>query len=255
MIKAIIIEDEIRAMDVMYQTLQKVSIEINVQAKLRSVKESIQYLKKETEADIIFCDVQLSDGLSFEIFKNVRINIPVVFTTAFDQYLLLAFENNGIDYLLKPVQKSDVEKALTKFCKLKQHFQQSTGESLVQKLESIGTAKKRTRIIVKRGNENVILRLDDVILFCTEDKEVFAIDRFHKKYLIDKNLSQLAEELDGGQFFRANRKFIINLDYVRGYEPFEKVKLLIDLEMSVAEHKIIISQETAPHFRNWMRSA
>ena len=244
-----------RAMDVMCQTLQQASMEIKVKSKLRTVQESIQYLNMETDADIIFSDVQLSDGLSFDIFKNVSINIPVVFTTAFDQYLLLAFDNNGIDYLLKPVQRLDVEKALEKFCRLRQHFHQTANQALVQKLETIGSVKKRRRVIVKKGNENILLRLDDVILFFTEDKSVFVLDRFHKKYLIDKNLVQLTEELDSEQFFRANRKFIINLNYVRGYETFDKVKLLIDMDMAVAEHKIVISQESAPHFKNWMRSA
>lgn len=254
MIKAIIIEDEIYAMEIMTQMLSRLSIEVEVTGKLHSVKESLQYFASAKEADIIFSDVQLCDGLSFEIFKMSNINTPVIFTTAFDQYLLSAFENNGIDYLLKPVVKSDVEKSLLKYKKFKNHFQQSDTSSLVQKLAGMAHPKKRTRIIVKNGFENILVCLEDIILFYTENKVVYAIDRFQKKFHIDKNLFELEKELDPDFFFRANRKFIINLKFVRSYKPFEKVKLLVDLNVPDIKDPIIVSQDTAPFFRNWLRT-
>lgn len=255
MIKVIIIEDEPGAMQILAHTLSEFSPEVNIVAKLSTVQESIDYFSNGYSCDIIFSDVQLPDGLSFEIFKQANLHIPVIFTTGYDQFLLMAFENNGIDYLLKPIEMEGVEKALQKYKMLREHFNYPDSDSLVQKLSMIGFQKKKTRIIVKRGMENILIRLEDVILFYTENKVVYVIDRFQKKYISDKNLSDLEAELDFNNFFRANRKFIINLDYVKGYKAFEKVKLLIEMNIPDLSHSIVISQETAPLFRRWIREA
>ena len=112
--------------------------------------------------------------------------------------------------------------------------------------------KKRTRILVKKGVEYISLKLDEVALFYTEEKLVFAIDKSRQKYVVDKNLSALEAELDGALFFRANRKYIINIDYVKGYKPYQKVKLIVDMTLPELNHAVIVSQETAPYFRKWI---
>ena len=122
MLNAIIIEDEKPAMEVLAKNLLHVSSEVNIKARLTTVKESIKYFSGEHEADIIFSDIQLSDGLSFDIFTQTGVKIPVIFITGYDDYMMMAFENNGIDYLLKPVDKADIEKALLKYNKLQSHF-------------------------------------------------------------------------------------------------------------------------------------
>jgi DNA-binding LytR/AlgR family response regulator len=254
MINVIIIEDEAPAMELMSQMLFEVSDEVNIQAKLRTVKESIDYFENVSlVADIIFSDVQLPDGLSFEIFKQASVKTPVIFTTCYDQFMLLAFENNGIDYLLKPVEKADVEKALWKYRSLQNHFVHH--DHSVSKLMNFVSSRSRSRLLVRKGTENILLRLEDVILFYTENKIVFVIDRFLKKYMLDKTLTDLEEELDSNIFFRANRRYIVNLNYVKGFKPYEKVKLLIDLNVPDVSHSIIVSQETAPAFRKWVREA
>lgn len=256
MINVIIIEDEIPAMKVMLGALAEASTEVKVQAKLRTVKESIEYLKNVSLLpDIIFSDVQLPDGLSFDIFKQTGVQTPVIFTTGYDQFMLLAFENNGIDYILKPVEKNDVEKALVKYKHLKDHFAQHDPDQQVANLVNFINHKAKSRLVAKKGLENILLRLEDIILFYTENKMVFVIDRFSKKYILDKTLTELEEELDQNIFFRANRRYIVNLNYVKGFKPFEKVKLLIDLNVPEINHSIIVSQETAPAFRKWMRDA
>src|SRR5690606_19507823 len=169
MIKAIIIEDEAKAMQWMCDTLAALPMDISIVSKLCSVRESIHYFINEGEGDIIFSDVQLPDGLSFEIFKHTPINIPAIFTTCYDQFLMTAFENNGIDYLLKPVDSPSVEKALVKYMTLRQHFTRGQNNHLATTLETITAPKKKTRIIVKRGQENILLRLDDVAFFYTEN--------------------------------------------------------------------------------------
>jgi DNA-binding LytR/AlgR family response regulator len=197
----------------------------------------------------------LPDGLSFEIFRQTELQVPVIFTTCYDQFMLLAFENNGIDYLLKPVETADVEKALWKYMRLKNYFAQHDRDNPVVNLMNFIKNRTRSRLLVKKGLENILLRLEDIILFYTESKIVFVIDRNAKKYILDKTLCELEEELDENIFFRANRRYLVNLNYVKGFKPFEKVKLLLDLNIPDINHSIVISQETAPAFRKWMREA
>ena len=256
MINVIIIEDEIPAMEVISKVLLETSEEVNIRAKLRSVEESIEYFRTESvPADIIFSDVQLTDGLSFEIFKQAGVKTPVIFTTCYDQFMLLAFENNGIDYILKPVEKSDISKALWKYKNLQNHFVNNDQSMPVSKLMNFIEGRHKSRLLVKRGQGHILLRLEDVILFYTENKIVFVIDRFSQKYILDKRLNEIETELDQTIFFRANRQYIVNLDYVKGFKPYEKVKLLIDLNVPEINHSIIVSQENAQSFRKWVREA
>lgn len=255
MLNAIIIEDEKPAMEALIETLSRVSTPVNVKARLGSVKESLAYLGNQPVADIIFSDVQLSDGLSFDIFSHTGVQIPVIFITGYDDYLMMAFENNGIDYLLKPVDKADVEKALMKYNKLQEHFSHTALHPPVENLVKFISQRKKTRLLVKKGLENIALRLEDTVLIYTQNKLVYVIDNCNKKYISDKTLSELEEELDKSSFFRVNRQYIVNINYVKSFKSFEKVKLLIDITVPEINHSIIISQETAPAFRKWMHEA
>jgi DNA-binding LytR/AlgR family response regulator len=163
-----------------------------------------------------------------------------------------AFEYNGIDYLLKPVSEDELQKAIIKYRKLEKHF--SNQPSLNNLVQYVNTRKK-TRLIVKKGMENISLRLDDIVLFFTENKIVYVVDQWGKKYLVDKNLGELEEDLDNTIFFRANRQYIVNINYIKGFKPYEKVKLQVDLILPDLNYCIIISQETAPAFRKWMHEA
>lgn len=252
MLKAIIIEDEKAAQENLVQLLHSVSDEIRILARLTSVRESIDYLSKAPEMDLIFSDVQLGDGLSFEIFNQTGARFPVIFITGYDEFMLTAFECNGIDYLLKPVDIESLKKALNKYHMLERHF---VSEHSIRSLLAYMGNQKKKRIIVKKGTENISLKLEDVVLFYTENKIVYVIDRSGKKYLADKNLSLLEQELDNSVYFRANRQYIININYVRGFKSFEKVKLQVDLTMPDLNHSIIVSQEMAPVFREWMLNA
>ena len=254
MTNIIIIEDETPAMERMVQILHEIPEPVHIKSKIRSVAAGIDHFRKDAApVDIIFSDVQLGDGLSFEIFEQSGLRTPVVFTTGYDQFMMMAFENNGIEFLLKPIEKADVEKALWKYRNLKEHFVRR--DNAVSNVMNFVNGRVRSHLLVKKGMEHILLRLEDVILFYTENKIVFVIDRFQKKYMIDQTLSNLEETLDPYFFFRANRRYIINLNYVRGFKPFEKVKLLLDLHEMQAKHPIIISQENAPAFRKWIRDA
>ena len=253
MLKVVIIEDERPAVENLISILKTVAIDIEVIATLTSVKEGINFFSTQVPVDLIFSDVQLSDGYCFEIFTRENFCIPIIFVTGFDKFILQAFENNGIDYLLKPIDKQRLEKAMAKYRMLDRHFtDQQTSHRL---LDAIMPEKKKKRMIVKAGTENVSLLIDDIVLFHTESRWVEVIDRHGNKYVSDKNLSDLENELDKHLFFRANRQYILHLNFIRGYTTYERVKLKVELTVPVIRSPIIVSQETAHQFREWMFSA
>ncbi|HET9747206.1 MAG TPA: LytTR family DNA-binding domain-containing protein [Chitinophagaceae bacterium] len=252
MLNTIIIEDERPSRESLLHALSRISADVNLMATITSVEEGISYLGQSKDADIIFSDVQLPDGLSFEIFRHCVANSPVIFVTAYDEFMLNAFEHNGIDYLLKPVDEKELDKALKKYNMLQHHF---AGKTDIGRLVSPFLQPRKTRIVVKKGIENIALPFEDIVLFFTENKVVYVIDKCGRKYLSDKNLSDLEIELDKNKFFRANRQYIVNINYIRSFKPYEKVKLQIDLAASDINHAIIVSQETAPAFRKWVYEA
>jgi DNA-binding LytR/AlgR family response regulator len=245
MIRILIIEDERLIADELQAMLLHLSDEVVVAATLASVNDSVDYLSQEHNTDLILSDIQLPDGLSFDIFNRVHCTVPVIFVTAFDRFMVNAFENNAIDYLLKPVDEKDLLKVLNKYKMLDQHFGKRQ-----QFLNSF--TKEKKRLVVRKGLVNILLRLEDIVLFYTESKIIYCIDQEGKKYVCDQNLGQLEEELSDAGFFRVNRQYLVNAEYIRGYKAYEKVKLLVDLAINYTDHPIIVSQETAPYFRRWM---
>ncbi len=246
---AIVIEDEKAVAQNLITTLKEVVPGTQIKAVLGSVQESIVYLSRDAKADIIFCDVQLTDGLSFNIFNQVHIDAPIIFITGFDKFMLNAFEYNSIDYLLKPVCREDLQKAMDKYKRLEKHFTQT---SYLSNFLQHFNQHKKTRLLVKKGLENISLLLDDVVLFFTENKIAYVIDKNGRKYLVDRNLSDLEVELDNKTFFRVNRQYIININFIRSFKAYERVKLQIELTLSDLNYFIVVSQETAPLFRKWI---
>ena len=253
MLKAIIIEDEKPAMEMLLHTLIETGIDVQVEAVLSSVSESVHYLSNHPNADLIFSDVQLQDGLSFEIFKNTDINIPVIFITGYDEFILNAFSFNGIDYLLKPVNKNELKNALLKYRMFEKHF--ISNNAMIKNIVGHFDNHKKSRLVVRKGVEHIALRLEEIVLFYTENKLVYVIDRLGKKYLADKNLGDLEQDLDENMFFRANRQYIVNINFIKGFKTYEKVKLQVDLAIPDLNHCIIVSQENAPQFRQWIFNA
>lgn len=255
MIKAVIIEDEKAAADYLVAVLEETEPSIAIEAVLPGVEQGIAYFAGHPKVDIIFSDVQLADGLSFSIFQSVKLTVPIVFITGYDRFMMDAFENNGIDYLLKPICKGDLEKALQKYKNFAQHFRAEQADDSLNQLIQYVSARKRSRILVRKGIENISMPLSEIVLFYTENKIVHAIDRSGRKYMVDKNLSDLETELDDTAFFRANRQYILNINFIKGFKPYERVKLWVDLTIQDIDHSIIVSQETAPFFRKWLVEA
>ena len=247
--RMVIIEDEQMVSAELVRTLAEVAPEVEVQAVLRNVEQSIRYLGQHPTPDLILSDVQLSDGLSFQIFQQVAVDAPVIFITGYDQFMLNAFAHNGIEYLLKPVCPDDLRKALAKYRRLQHHF---GVRKMLEPMLGQMQYRKRSRLLVKKGVEHVSLPCTDLVLCYTENKLVYVVDKCGKKYLSDKNLGELEQELDAELFFRVNRQYIVNINFIRSFKAYERVKLQVELTLPELQHVVIVSQETAPEYRKWI---
>ncbi|MDP4149966.1 MAG: LytTR family DNA-binding domain-containing protein [Bacteroidota bacterium] len=247
--KVLIVEDEKPAYENLVEELQAIDESIAVMANCNSVDASVRWLNKNPQPDLILMDIQLSDGLSFNIFKACNITCPVIFTTAYDKYLTQAFEYSSIDYLLKPISQDKLRNAIKKYKALQSHFV-NNHSALTDFINNHD--KKKSRILVKRGTEFQTVRVEDTCYFFTEHKLVFLVDKENRKYMAEKsNLSDLEEELDRNVFYRANRKYIINANYVKRFKPLERSKISVELVLPVNE-EIIISQENSASFKKWI---
>lgn len=247
--KVIIIEDEPIATKKLIKMLQDIDDSIEVLASLESVEESVNWLKLHDKPDLAFLDIQLSDNLSFDIFEKATINFPVIFITAFDEHIMKSFEYNSIDYLLKPVKTERLKKALEKVKLLEWHFLQNKISQLLNE-NSLSTKTFKSRYVVKKGIDFVSINVLQIAYFFSEHKISFLKDTDGNKYIVDKTLSALMEELDPSKFFRINRKFIAGINAIKKFKS-EDGKIIVSLAPT-SEETITISKENAPHFRSWI---
>lgn len=244
----LIIEDEAMAADRLETLLRQAMPEANVLDKLDSVKETAKWFVKNDPPDLIFMDIQLADGLSFEIFEIVNIEAPIIFTTAYDQYALEAFKVSSIDYLLKPIDVEDLTKALDKLKKLTQPINQiSQVEELAKKFQP----KYKNRFIIKVGEHIKSIAVDDVAYFFSRDKASYCTTLDGKNYLLDYSLDQLQEIVSPDSFFRINRKYLISLSPVKDMINHTNSRLKIVLNHST-DNDIIVSRERVQDFKKWL---
>jgi DNA-binding LytR/AlgR family response regulator len=247
--KIFIIEDELPALENLKMCVKDIGANIEIAGTAGSVAQSINWLSNHAMPDLILMDIQLSDGLSFHIFKEDNIKCPVIFITAYDKYMIDAFEYNCIDYLLKPVDVNRLAAALNKYKNLQHHFINNYS-SVIEYLQT--ARKNKSRIIVKKGTEFLSLKLEDVMYFFTEHKLVFAVDKDNRKFLCEtSSLADVEAMLDEKKFFRANRKYIVNADYITKFKSIDKSKINIEMLMTLNE-EIIVSQENAAAFKKWI---
>ena len=251
MLNAIVIENQ-KSGDESFQEQFYNTSEINVLSELTTVRQSIDYLSEFQDADIIFSDVCLEDGLAFDIFSNVWVNIPVIFISSSIEFRPKAFENNAIDFLLRPVKREHLEKSLEKYYNFQQHFSKYMNPQTIQNLSMEPFTPKKTKLVVKKGIENVVLKLEDIVMIYTQNKVSYVTDNKGIKYISNKNLGELERELGNSIFFRISRQYILNINYIKSFKSFEKVKLKVDISIPIVKQPIIISQETAPAFRKWV---
>lgn len=250
--KAIIIEDEPHARTELKRLLLLLEDSIEIVAELESVAEAILFLKQTTQYDCIFLDIQLSDGLSFDIFNAVRIDKPIIFTTAYNEFAIKAFQLNSIDYLLKPIEPEHLEKALLKLNRM-QASQPSNTYSGEQLRQLLGLSKKenKSRFLIKIGDQFKHISTDEIAYFFAERNTIYVVTKANAKYIIDYRLDELEEKLDPKNFFRITRSYIVNIHAITKVHKYFNSRLLIEVTPAVAE-QLLVSRIKVDAFLAWM---
>jgi DNA-binding LytR/AlgR family response regulator len=246
--RIVIVEDERPAREKLAAAILEAAPEAKIVAGLTGVAETVEWLETNAPPDLLFLDIQLSDGRSFEILRRTHVTCPVVFATAYDEFLLEAFASNGIDYLLKPVRQERVGAAIEKYRRLRGHFI-ADHTALLESVSRLPTA--RERLLVRKGIDFISVKTAEVAYVFTAGKLVFLVAKSGSRYVLDRPLAELEAELDALQFFRANRAYLVHIDSVIRCRPYGKGKLLLELK-PVAEEDVIVSQERAGAFRDWL---
>ena len=245
----IIIEDEKPAARMLQRKLEKLSI--SVQVMLHSVQEAVEWFQKNQHPDLIFLDIQLSDGLSFEIFEKVSVQSPVIFTTAYDEYALKAFKLNSIDYLLKPIDDDDLTSAVEKYKKLSSPLPSIDMQMIRHLITSSQTPDYKKRFSVKIGDHIKIIPIEDVELFYSEFKGTFIHTFEGRTFLLDTTLESLEKELEPSQFFRVGRKYIIAHQALKDIVVYSNSRLRLTLK-SYNKEEVIVSRERVSDFKDWL---
>lgn len=257
--KVLIIEDEKPAAEKLELLLKKYNPDIEILTRLATIEKSIEYLKSNQDhVDLIFLDIQLTDGLSFDIFKSVKVEKPIIFTTAFNEYAVEAFKLNSIDYLLKPISYENLSKALDKIKSMyhnlpvEEQKQTFSYDQLAQLLT--GKSKNyKNRFLVKIGDHIKSVSTDEICFFYAEGRTVFILTKENRKFIVDNTLEELTQQLDPEKFFRANRSFIINFDHITDVVVYSTSRLRIKFPFEF-EKEIIVSREKVADFKVWFGS-
>ncbi|WP_420582601.1 LytR/AlgR family response regulator transcription factor [Reichenbachiella sp.] len=251
MTRVIIVEDEPLAAQKLSRQLKNVDPDIEILATLGSVSATVDFLSSDS-VDLVFLDIHLGDDLSFSIFEKVQVSAPVIFTTAYDEYAIKAFKVNSIDYLLKPVNKTDLKQALTKYYEQRQSLQTPVDyQLLIQTLQSGTSESYQSRFLVYKGDKVKSVEVEAIAYFFAEGKYVYLVDKGGQEFLIDYTLDKLKECLNPQHFFRINRQFVIHIQSIQEMTTYTKGRLKIDLNPP-AKKDAIVSIERASTFKNWL---
>lgn len=245
--KVLIIEDEEPASLKLARLLKEIRPDIEIAGILKSVEQSINWLQENPEPDLIFMDIQLEDGICFEIFENIKIQIPVIFTTAFDEYSLRAFKVNSIDYLLKPVNIEELQRAIDKFDRLHYRSNHTKIESILNQLQP----KTKERFLLKIGEHYRSVHTRDISCFYIKERCNFLhVDG--RNYPVDFSLDKIELLIDPKLFFRISRNFIINLNFIQDIIAYSSSRLKIIIKNQSVDEDLIVSRERVKEFKDWM---
>jgi DNA-binding LytR/AlgR family response regulator len=249
--RVIIIEDEAPAADRLTKMLQTISADIDVEGRFDSIESAVKYFQSPGNIDLVFMDIQLADGLSFDIFPQVKVNTPVIFTTAFDQYTLKAFKVNSIDYLLKPIDETELKNAVEKYRQLYHKKEIDFSEKILRLVQEMNTTKYKERLLIKRGQQLSYLKTENAAYCFADGKLCYAVDFNGIKYLLESNLIQLEEQLDPGKFYRINRNLLVNIEAVKKVHIWLGGRLKIEIFPSTTA-ETIVSRERVNGFKDWL---
>ncbi len=257
--KVLIVEDESPAARRLKQLLKTANEEIEIVATLEGVAHTLAWMSEHPLPDLIFMDIQLADGLSFEIFTHRAITCPVIFTTAYDEYALRAFKVNSIDYLLKPISQDDLNQSIEKYRALKEQFNgvqaansPKTVANFEALLETLQFGKNyKSRLLIKIGEKMISILMENIAYFFSEDKLVYAITSDAKRYPLDYSLDELESMIDPKTFFRLNRQYIAKINAIQSIHNYFNGKLKLFL-LPPTQKEVVVSREKASHFKQWL---
>jgi DNA-binding LytR/AlgR family response regulator len=246
--KVIILEDETRAASYLERLIQKVAPEMAVVAKIESVREAVPYLEAHGDIGLIFSDVQLADGLSFEIFKQVAVSCPIIFTTAYDHYAIEAFKTNGIDYLLKPIEEERLSKAIEK-SKL---FSPSLAlEKMLMLSNTVSAKTYKARFMVKVGDKIKSIPVEEILAYYSLEKATYLHTNSNRDYCIDYSIDQLETLLDPALYFRISRKYIVSIQACTNILAWTNSRMRLKIE-GINDENIIVARERVQEFKEWL---
>ena len=249
--KVVIIEDEYYASEKLKNELNQISNEIEVISVLESCDACITFFKENDEYDLVFSDIHLADGICFNIFSEIDIKAPIIFTTAYDKYALQAFETNGIDYLLKPIQPERLQKALDKFSSMKSSEEAG---SLYEEIKSMLDTKSKSyksRFLCKLGNKIKSIPVESIKYFYSKDKMTFLVDENKNRYPVNHTLDEIDKMLDPKDFIRLNRQYIAHFTSIHEINTYFKGRLKLKL-YPPHDDDIVISTDRSPILKSWL---
>jgi DNA-binding LytR/AlgR family response regulator len=251
--KVLILEDEQPAAENMVRLLQAYDKNICIEAVLDSVKDVVTWLRSNPRPDLIFMDIQVADGLCFDIFSQMQVASPVIFTTAYQEYAIRAFKVNSVDYLLKPIDFRELTQAMEKYERLFQGRQEIPvlQDSIINKVRKMLEKPGKQRFVIKVGEHLRTISTGEICLFLSQDKTTSAITCDNRWYAIDYSLDQLMEIIDSSQYFRINRKAIISRDYIADIVIYSSSQLKIRMKVST-EEPLIVSRDKVSTFKSWL---
>lgn len=253
MYKVLIIEDEKPAADWLKQLILKFDPQISVLAVIDSVSGAAEWFQQNQSPDLVFMDIQLADGLSFEIFERVKVLCPVIFTTAYEEYAIKAFKVNSVDYLLKPIAFNELETAFQKFETRVQSLQTAPSVTieLLNKVKEMLRKQYKTRFIIKVGEHLKSVTVEDILFFHSLEKATYLCTADFKTYLVDYSLDRIADMVDEHRFFRINRKYILSNQSIADIVVYSNSRLKIRLKKP-NEESIIVSRDKVAAFKEWL---
>ncbi|MFM8913310.1 MAG: LytR/AlgR family response regulator transcription factor [Flammeovirgaceae bacterium] len=247
----LIIEDEPHAVDRLQKLIKHIQPQSQVVGSLDSVKRAVDWFQKNAPPDLVLMDIQLADGLSFEIFEHAEVKAPIIFTTAYNEYALKAFKVNSIDYILKPVDEADLRAALNKLQHLTAPAPPSKVLESIQYAMQMLTKKYKERFVVKVGEHLKTVETIDVMFFYSLEKTTFAQTKDGRKHILDFTLEQLENLLDPDQYFRINRKYLIGISAIQDVINYSNSRLKLVLKTS-DDKDIIVARDRVQAFKNWL---
>lgn len=257
--KILIIEDEPFAQKELKRLLDVAEGKFEILEMLDTVEDSVEWLKENPPPDLIFLDIQLADGISFDIFRKVEVKSPVIFTTAYDEYAIRAFQLNSIDYLLKPVKLTDLMRAINKYESLKDQFGKdenddvSISKSQLESLLNLGQKEYKSRFVAKVGDQIKYIPVEEVAWFYAEDNVVFVVTKGENRYIIDYSIEEIDSLVDPKNFYRLNRSVVAHISAINKVYKYLNSRLKVELKPE-SEKEVLISRAKVSDYMKWMDS-